>query len=85
MFFFSSSVEERVGLPEVQGRLYLNKVFHISAKKMFELLFTESSFIRRFMNIRKTTSKPAFNLDLKAKPLTLLLIVTQLIFIGPLS
>ncbi|KAM8731123.1 protein Aster-C isoform 3-T3 [Acanthopagrus schlegelii] len=49
-------VEERVGLPEVQGRLYLNKVFHISAKKMFELLFTESSFIRRFMNIRKTTN-----------------------------
>ncbi|XP_030253383.1 protein Aster-C isoform X1 [Sparus aurata] len=49
-------VEERVGLPEVQGRLYLNKVFHISANKMFELLFTESSFIRRFMNIRKTTN-----------------------------
>uniref|UniRef100_A0A8C4ESL2 GRAM domain containing 1c n=1 Tax=Dicentrarchus labrax TaxID=13489 RepID=A0A8C4ESL2_DICLA len=49
-------VEERVGLPEVQGRLYLNKVFHISANKMFELLFTDSSFIRRFMNIRKITN-----------------------------
>ncbi|XP_032360349.1 protein Aster-C isoform X2 [Etheostoma spectabile] len=49
-------VEERVGLSEVHGRLYLNKVFHISASKMFELLFTDSSFIRRFMNIRKTTN-----------------------------
>ncbi|XP_035514131.1 protein Aster-C-like [Morone saxatilis] len=49
-------VEERVGLSEVQGRLYLNKVFHISANKMFELLFTDSSFIRTFMNIRKITN-----------------------------
>ncbi|XP_049420858.1 protein Aster-C isoform X1 [Epinephelus fuscoguttatus] len=49
-------VEERVGLSQVQGRVYLNKVFHISASKMFELLFTDSSFIRRFMNIRKTTN-----------------------------
>lgn len=49
-------VEERVGLPQVQGRLYLNKVFHISANKMFELLFTDSSFIRRFMNVRKMTN-----------------------------
>lgn len=50
-------VEERVGLSQVQGRIYLNRVFHISANKMFELLFTDSSFIRRFMNMRKTTSK----------------------------
>uniref|UniRef100_A0A8C3ASQ5 GRAM domain containing 1C n=2 Tax=Cyclopterus lumpus TaxID=8103 RepID=A0A8C3ASQ5_CYCLU len=49
-------VEERVGLPQVHGRLYLNKVFHISATKMFELLFSDSSFTRRFMNIRKTTN-----------------------------
>ncbi|XP_060920815.1 protein Aster-C [Labrus mixtus] len=48
--------EERAGLPTVQGRLYLNKVFHISANKMFEMLFTDSSFIRRFMNVRKTTN-----------------------------
>lgn len=50
-------VEDRVGLSEVQGRLYLNRVFHISANKMFELLFTDSSFMRRFMNIRKIISK----------------------------
>ncbi|XP_070784319.1 protein Aster-C [Enoplosus armatus] len=49
-------VEERVGLSQVQGRLFLNKVFHISANKMFELLFTDSSFIRRFMNVRKITN-----------------------------
>ncbi|CAJ1082150.1 protein Aster-C isoform X2 [Xyrichtys novacula] len=49
-------VDEGVGLPQVQGRLYLNKVFHISANKMFELLFTESGFMRRFMNVRKITN-----------------------------
>ncbi|KAA8580754.1 hypothetical protein FQN60_013712 [Etheostoma spectabile] len=56
-------VEERVGLSEVHGRLYLNKVFHISASKMFELLFTDSSFIRRFMNIRKTTNSEVYTHD----------------------
>lgn len=52
-----SVVEERVGSSEVQGRLYLNKVFHISASKMFELLFTDSSFMRRFLTTRKILSK----------------------------
>lgn len=41
--------------PASQGRLFVNKVFHISAEKMFELLFTDSNFIRRFMDIRKIT------------------------------
>nr|XP_019943369.1 PREDICTED: GRAM domain-containing protein 1C isoform X2 [Paralichthys olivaceus] len=53
-------VEERVGLTQVQGRLNLNKVFHMSAKKLFELIFTDSSFIRRFMNVRKITN-PTFS------------------------
>ncbi|XP_019129214.2 GRAM domain-containing protein 1C isoform X1 [Larimichthys crocea] len=48
--------EERVGSSEGHGRLYLNKVFHISANRMFDLLFNDSSFIRRFMNIRKITN-----------------------------
>ncbi|XP_034052582.1 protein Aster-C-like isoform X2 [Gymnodraco acuticeps] len=52
----NEDVEERVVTSEVQGRLFINKVFHISANKMFELLFTDSSFIRRFMIIRKTTN-----------------------------
>uniref|UniRef100_A0A8C6WLF9 GRAM domain containing 1c n=1 Tax=Neogobius melanostomus TaxID=47308 RepID=A0A8C6WLF9_9GOBI len=58
----SESVEEedRVGYSQVPGRLYLNKVFHFSASKMFEMLFTDSSFIRRFMNVRKITN-PSFN------------------------
>lgn len=50
-------MDEGVGLSDVQGRLYLNKVFHISANKMFELLFSDSSFMRRFMDIRKIFSK----------------------------
>ncbi|XP_072306943.1 protein Aster-C [Eucyclogobius newberryi] len=53
-------VEDRVGLSQVAGRLYLNKVFRISANKMFEMLFTDSSFIRRFMDVRKITN-PSFN------------------------
>lgn len=53
-------VEDRAGLSQVPGRLYLNKVFHVSANKMFEMLFTDSSFIRRFMNVRKITN-PSFN------------------------
>uniref|UniRef100_A0A3Q4I5E4 GRAM domain containing 1c n=1 Tax=Neolamprologus brichardi TaxID=32507 RepID=A0A3Q4I5E4_NEOBR len=35
---------------------YLNRVFHIGAKHMFEILFTDSSFIRRFMDARKITN-----------------------------
>lgn len=49
-------VEERETVsPVSQGRLFVNKVFHISAEKMFELLFTDSSFSRRFMDLRKIT------------------------------
>uniref|UniRef100_A0A3B4URE3 GRAM domain containing 1C n=1 Tax=Seriola dumerili TaxID=41447 RepID=A0A3B4URE3_SERDU len=49
-------VEEQMGQSQMQGRLYLNRVFHVSAGKMFELLFSDSSFIRRFMNVRKITN-----------------------------
>ncbi|XP_062297971.1 protein Aster-C [Scomber scombrus] len=52
----NEDVEERVGLPQVQGRLYLNRVFNFSANKMFDLLFTDSSFVRRFQSIRKMTN-----------------------------
>uniref|UniRef100_A0A3Q3VX28 VASt domain-containing protein n=1 Tax=Mola mola TaxID=94237 RepID=A0A3Q3VX28_MOLML len=53
----SESIEEEegVGTSEAQGQLYLNRVFNISASKMFELLFTNSSFMRRFMDIKKMT------------------------------
>lgn len=46
-----------MGSSEGLGRLFVNKVFHISANKMFELLFTDSSFMRRFMTIVKISSK----------------------------
>ncbi|XP_029385441.1 protein Aster-C isoform X2 [Echeneis naucrates] len=49
-------VEDQEPQSQMQGRIYLNKVFHMSASKMFELLFTDSSFIRRFMNVRKITN-----------------------------
>ncbi len=45
--------EREKASPVSQGRLFVNRVFHISAEKMFDLLFTDSSFTRRFMDIRK--------------------------------
>uniref|UniRef100_A0A3B5LXP4 GRAM domain containing 1c n=1 Tax=Xiphophorus couchianus TaxID=32473 RepID=A0A3B5LXP4_9TELE len=47
--------EDRMDKSEEPGRLYLNKVFHMSASKMFALLFTDSSFTQRFMEIRRIT------------------------------
>lgn len=49
----SDSVDED-NIPEkdLQGRLYINRVFHISAERMFELLFTSSHFMQRFANSR---------------------------------
>ncbi|XP_052399118.1 protein Aster-C [Carassius gibelio] len=47
-------VEEReTASPVSPGRLFVNRVFHISAEKMFDLLFTDSNFMQRFMDIRK--------------------------------
>ncbi|KAJ8413163.1 hypothetical protein AAFF_G00091590 [Aldrovandia affinis] len=51
----SPEEEERVCPLQAQGRLYVNRVFHMSADKMFELLFSDSLFIRRFMDARKIT------------------------------
>ncbi|XP_041717668.1 protein Aster-C-like isoform X1 [Coregonus clupeaformis] len=52
----SAEEEERGCVSQQHGRLYVNRVFNISAENMFELLFTESHFIRRFMNARKITN-----------------------------
>ncbi|XP_066555168.1 protein Aster-C isoform X2 [Amia ocellicauda] len=46
---------DHLGSSPAQGRLFINRVFHISAEKMFELLFTNSPFTQRFMNVRKIT------------------------------
>ncbi|XP_035268554.1 protein Aster-C isoform X1 [Anguilla anguilla] len=56
----SPEEEDRVPL-QAQGRLCMNRVFHMSADKMFELLFSDSLFSRRFLEARKitgTTSTP---------------------------
>ncbi|XP_063063544.1 protein Aster-C [Engraulis encrasicolus] len=47
--------EDRDSDAQVHGRLFVNRVFHVSAEKMFELLFTDSPFTQRFMRIRKIT------------------------------
>ncbi|XP_054893219.1 protein Aster-C [Poeciliopsis prolifica] len=52
----NEEVEDGMDESEEPGRLYLNKVFHMSASKMFELLFTDSSFTQRFMEIRRITN-----------------------------
>ncbi|XP_045142125.1 protein Aster-C isoform X2 [Echinops telfairi] len=44
--------EENVPERDLHGRLYINRVFHISAERMFELLFTSSRFMQRFTNSR---------------------------------
>ncbi|XP_036301219.1 protein Aster-C isoform X2 [Pipistrellus kuhlii] len=44
--------EENIPEKELQGRLYIDRVFHIGADKMFELLFTSSRFMQRFANSR---------------------------------
>ncbi|XP_076868799.1 protein Aster-C isoform X2 [Brachyhypopomus gauderio] len=48
-------VERECSTRGSQGRLFLNRVFRISAEKMFELLFTDSYFFCRFMDARKIT------------------------------
>ncbi|XP_074157326.1 protein Aster-C isoform X1 [Sminthopsis crassicaudata] len=45
-------VEENIPERDLNGRLFINCVFHISADRMFELLFTSSRFMQRFTNSR---------------------------------
>ncbi|XP_045439936.1 protein Aster-C isoform X1 [Pipistrellus kuhlii] len=47
-----SGQRENIPEKELQGRLYIDRVFHIGADKMFELLFTSSRFMQRFANSR---------------------------------
>ncbi|KAK2508252.1 hypothetical protein MC885_018862, partial [Smutsia gigantea] len=44
--------EENIPEKDLHGRLHINRVFHISAERMFELLFTSSRFMQRFTNSR---------------------------------
>ncbi|XP_071995042.1 protein Aster-C isoform X2 [Engystomops pustulosus] len=49
----SSGEDERLQEELVEGRLYINRVFHISAERMFQLLFTPSRFMQKFLTSRK--------------------------------
>ncbi|KAB1283949.1 Protein Aster-C [Camelus dromedarius] len=51
---FDEGNMRRENIPEkdLRGRLYINRVFHISAERMFALLFTSSRFMQRFSNSR---------------------------------
>nr|XP_020862803.1 GRAM domain-containing protein 1C isoform X3 [Phascolarctos cinereus] len=44
--------EEDISKRDLNGRRFVNCVFHISADRMFELLFTSSRFMEKFMNSR---------------------------------
>ncbi|XP_075857658.1 protein Aster-C isoform X2 [Microcebus murinus] len=44
--------EENIPEKDLHGRLYINRIFHISAERMFELLFTSSHFMQKFANSR---------------------------------
>ncbi|XP_068553004.1 protein Aster-C isoform X1 [Anas acuta] len=46
------AVKETVSENDLFGRLFINRVFHITADKMFEILFTNSHFMQRFLNSR---------------------------------
>ncbi|XP_037243508.1 protein Aster-C isoform X2 [Falco rusticolus] len=48
----SEEVKETVPENDLYGRLFINRVFHITADKMFEILFTNSHFMQRFLNSR---------------------------------
>ncbi|KFQ53288.1 GRAM domain-containing protein 1C, partial [Pelecanus crispus] len=48
----SEEVKETVSENELYGRLFINRVFHITADKMFEILFTNSHFMQRFLSSR---------------------------------
>ncbi|XP_043547184.1 protein Aster-C isoform X1 [Chiloscyllium plagiosum] len=51
---FANEAEEKT-CSDLQGKLYINRVFNMSADKMFELLFTNSQFIQKFISTRKIT------------------------------
>uniref|UniRef100_UPI00398F3D27 protein Aster-C n=1 Tax=Pristiophorus japonicus TaxID=55135 RepID=UPI00398F3D27 len=51
----SDEAGEKTSYSDLQGKLYINRVFNMNADKMFELLFTDSQFIQKFVNARKIT------------------------------
>lgn len=56
----SLAVKETVSENDLYGRLFINRVFHITADKMFEILFTNSHFMQRFLNSRSIVGNVLF-------------------------
>ncbi|NXU64826.1 GRM1C protein, partial [Horornis vulcanius] len=56
------AVKETVSDNDLYGRLFINRVFHITADKMFEILFTNSHFMQRFLNSRSIVGNKLFSL-----------------------
>ncbi|KGL75393.1 GRAM domain-containing protein 1C, partial [Tinamus guttatus] len=48
----SEEGKETISENDLYGRIFINRVFHITADKMFEILFTNSHFMQRFLNSR---------------------------------
>eukprot|EP00061_Rhincodon_typus_P018142 g47193.t1 len=40
---------------DLNGRQYINEVFHVSVDKLYDLLFTDSQFLRDFFEQRRFT------------------------------
>lgn len=57
----SLAVKETVSENDLYGRLFINRVFHITADKMFEILFTNSHFMQRFLNSRSIVGNALFS------------------------
>lgn len=57
----SLAVKEAVSENDLYGRLFINRVFHITADKMFEILFTNSHFMQRFLNSRSIVGNILFS------------------------
>ena len=49
--------EVSCGCTEHVGRTIINEVYNAEVETIFQLIFTDSDFIRSFLKSRKTTSK----------------------------
>lgn len=58
----SLAVKETVSENDLYGKLFINRVFHITAEKMFEILFTNSHFMQRFFSSRSIVGNIFFSL-----------------------
>ncbi|KAL8190861.1 UNVERIFIED_CONTAM: hypothetical protein K2H54_062903 [Gekko kuhli] len=53
--FIHSISEETILENDLHGKIFVNRVFHIGADRMFEMLFTNSHFMQRYVSSRSIT------------------------------